>query len=118
MRAPMAAVLAMTVSVALADDIGDAHRLAISGRDSYWNCLAREYTSDSNKSLSGEDFTLRIASVCPSERQNFRVAPVDYLSLQFPDVDAGAHMTSANNAIAVAQKDVVTAFIKHKTSPK
>jgi hypothetical protein len=118
MRASIAAVLTMTASTALADDIGDAHRLAISGRDSYWNCLAREYANDGNKSLSGEDFSRRIASVCPSERQNFRVTLVDYLSLQFPDVDAGAHMSSANNAIAVAQKDVVTAFITHKTAAK
>jgi hypothetical protein len=118
MRAVIAAILAMTASTAFADDIDDAHRLAISGRDSYWNCLAREFTSESNKSLSGEDFTQRIASVCPSERQNFRVALLDYLSLQFPDVDPGAHMTSANNAIALAQKDVVTAFIRHKAAAR
>jgi hypothetical protein len=29
---------------------------------------------------------------------------------------AGAYMTTANNAIASAQKDVVTAFIKHKAA--
>jgi len=27
-------------------------------------------------------------------------------------------MTTANNAIASAQKDVVTTFIKHKAAPK
>lgn len=43
---------------------------------------------------------------------------VDYLGLQMPDADAGAHMTTANNAIAVAQKDVVTAFISHKAAAK
>jgi hypothetical protein len=118
MRAMIVAVLAMTTSVALADEVDDAHRQAVSGRDSYWNCLAREYQRDSNNSLSGQDFTSLIASACPSERQNFRVSLVDYLSQQFPNIDAGAHMTTANNAIAAAQKDVVTAFVKHKQPAK
>lgn len=118
MRIVVAAVLAMTTSVAVADDIDDAHRQAVAGRDSYWNCLAREYPRDDNKSLSGQDFTRHIASVCASERQNFRVMLVDYLSMQFPDVDAGAHMTTANNAIALAQKDIVTAFVRHKAAAK
>src|SRR6266704_5758799 len=83
-----AAAMAMTTSVAMAGELEDAHRLAISGRDSYWNCLAQEYTGDSNKSMSGEDFTRQIASVCPSERQNVRVTLVDYLSMQFPNADA------------------------------
>jgi hypothetical protein len=118
MRIIMVAVLAMTASAAMADDIEDAHRQAISGRDSYWNCLAREYQRDNNNGLSGQDFTSLIAGVCPSERQNFRVTLVEYLSMQFPSVDAGAHMTTANNAIASAQKDVVTAFIRHKAAAK
>jgi hypothetical protein len=118
MRAIVVAMVVMTASVALADDVEDAHRQAVSGRDSYWNCLAREYSRDSNNGMSGPDFTSLIASVCPSERQNFRVTLVDYLSLQFPDVDAGAHMTTANNAIASAQKNIVTAFIKHKAAAK
>jgi hypothetical protein len=46
------------------------------------------------------------------------VSLVDFLSLQFPNVDAGAHMTTANNAIAAAQKDVVKAFINHKAAAK
>jgi len=53
MRMVIVAALAMTTSVAAADDTEDAHRQAISGRDSYWNCLAREYTRDSNKAMSG-----------------------------------------------------------------
>ncbi len=118
MRMVIVAALAMTTSVAAADDTEDAHRQAISGRDSYWNCLAREYIRDSNKAMSGPDFTQHIASVCPSERQNFRVTLVDYLAMQFPGVDSGAHMTTANNAIALAQKDIVTTFVKHKTAPK
>ena len=118
MRMVIVAALAMTASVVAADDTEDAHRQAISGRDSYWNCLAREYTRDSKKAMSGPDFTQHIASVCPSERQNFRVTLVDYLTMQFPGVDSGAHMTTANNAIALAQKDIVTTFVKHKTAPK
>jgi hypothetical protein len=48
MRALIAAALAMTTSAAVADELADAHRLAISGRDTYWNCLAQEYQRDSN----------------------------------------------------------------------
>jgi hypothetical protein len=119
MRMIMAAVLAMTASasVAMADEIEDAHRQAISSRDSYWNCLAQQY-SQGNKSMSDQDFTLHIASVCPSERQSFRASLVDYLSMQFPSVDADAHMTTANKAIALAQKDIVTAFVRHKAAAK
>jgi hypothetical protein len=116
MRVLIAAIATMMVSVALADEIEDAHRLAISGRDTYWNCLAREYARESKQDLSGQDFTLQIAKACPSERQSFRVSLVDYLVLQFPDVDAGVHMTTANNAIALAQNDIVTSFIKRKAA--
>ena len=118
MRMILVATLAMTASVAMADDLDNAHRQSVSGRDSYWNCLAREDSRDNNNGLSAQDLTSLIASACPSERQNFRVTLVDFLSMQFPDVDAGAHMTTANNAIASAQKDIVTAFIKHKVTPK
>jgi hypothetical protein len=118
MRAFILAAMMMTASASFAGEIEDAHRQAVAGRDSYWNCLAREYPRDSNKSMSGAQFTSLIAGVCASERQNFRVMLVDYLSLQFPDVDAGAHMTTANNAIASAQKDVVTAFVRHQVTAK
>ena len=118
MRAIILAALTMTTSAAMADDIEDAHRQAISGRDSYWHCLAEEYSRVGNHSMSGPDFTLGIASVCASERQNFRVTLVNYLSMQFPDVDAGADMTTANDAIALAQREIVTAFIKRKAAPK
>ena len=116
MRMILTAALALTASGALADEIDDAHRLALQGRDSYWNCLAREYSRDGTKGMSAQDFTADIANVCPSERQNFRVSLVDYLSRQFPNDDAGDHMTTANKAIAMAQKDVITAFVKHKAS--
>ena len=118
MRAIMVAVLAMTTSAAIADDVEDAHRLAVAGRDSYWNCLAREYSREENKGLLGQDFASLVASVCASERQNFRVALINYLSMQSPGADAEAPLTTANNAIALAQKDIVTAFVKRRAAPK
>jgi len=114
MRALIVAMVAMMTSAAMADDIADARRQAVGGRDSYWNCLSREYTRDGNRNLSGQDFTSLVASACSSERQNFRVALVDYLSMQFSGADAADPMTTANNAIALAQKEIVTAFIGHK----
>ena len=114
----MVAALAMAASAAVADELDDAHRLAISGRDTYWTCLAQEYNEERDKPMSEQDFDRHIADVCPSERQSFRVALVDYLMLQFPNVDADRHMTSANNAIALAQKDVTTAFARHKAASK
>jgi hypothetical protein len=116
MRMILAAVLAVTASGALADEIDDAHRLAPQGRDSYWNCLAREYSSDGTKGMSAKDFTADIASVCPSERQNFRVTLIDFLSMQYPDAESGSHLSTANRAIELAQKDIITAFIKHKAA--
>lgn len=123
MRLLIAAILATTTSMAttsmaIADETQDAHRLAVSGRDSYWNCLAREYPRDSNRNMSEAEFGALIADVCRSERQNFRVALVDYLSMQFPNSDAGANMTTANNAIALAQKDILTAFVRRKAASK
>ena len=118
MRAIILALLAMTTTVALADEADDARRQAVSGRDAYWNCLAREYPRDSNRTLSEQDFGAMIEIACPSERQNFRVALVDFLGLQFPNNEAGASMTTANNAIALAQKDIVTAFVRRKAAAK
>jgi len=118
MRTMIAAILAMTTTVAIADEVDDAHRLAVSGRDSYWNCLAREYPRDGNKAMSEQDFTSLVASVCSSERQNFRVSLVDFLGLQFPNEDAGALMATANRAIELAQKDIVSAFVKRRAAAK
>jgi hypothetical protein len=117
MRILVAALLLMTVLPALADEADDARRLAVSGRDDYWNCLAREYPRDANKNMPEQAFAALIAAACASERQNFRVALVDYLSMQ-PGSDAGANMTTANNAIALAQKDIVTAFARRKAAAK
>lgn len=118
LRLIIGTTLLLAASAAMADEIDDAHRLALIGRDSYWNCLAEQYSLPGNKAMSGPDFTTHIADVCPSERQNFRASLVDFLSLQFPNVDAGEHMGTANRAIALAQKDIVTAFIKHKEASK
>lgn len=116
MRVILAAALAMLAPAAWADELDDAHRLAIQGRDSYWNCLAREYQNDGTKGMSAGDFTADIAHVCPSERQNFRVALIDYLSMQYPDAEQGAHLSTANRAIELAQRDIVTAFVRRKTN--
>lgn len=118
MRMLLAAVLLIASSTAHADEVDDAHKLAISGRDDYWNCLAREYPRDANKAMSDQEFTTLIAVVCPSERQNFRVSLVDFLSLQFPKEAADAHLSTANRAIELAQKDIVTAFVRRKSAAK
>ena len=117
MRIMLLVALALTASAARADDVQDAHRLALQGRDSYWNCLAGEYTRPEVNAMSTQDFTSNIASACPSERQNFRVTLLDYLSLQFPDNQADANLVTANRAIELAQKDVVTAFAHRKRAP-
>lgn len=95
-----------------------AQKLAMQGRDDYWHCLAREYSRDSNQGLSEQDFGRSVAGACPSERQYYRVALLDYLTTQYPDIDAGAHLATANRAVESAQKDVVTAFIKHRPPQK
>ncbi|MFB9264338.1 hypothetical protein ACFFWD_14340 [Bradyrhizobium erythrophlei] len=118
MRALLAAVLSVMSFAAIADEIDDAHKLAVTGRDAYWNCLAREYPRDSNKSMTDQEFTALIATVCPSERQNFRVSLIDFLSLQFPKDDADKHLTTANRAIELAQKDIVTAFVRRKAAAR
>jgi hypothetical protein len=118
MRMLVAAILMITSSAAMADEVDAAHKLAISGRDDYWNCLAREYPRDSNKTKSDQEFTSLIASVCASERQNFRVSLIDFLSLQFPKEEADAHLSTANRAIELAQKDIVTAFVRRKAAAK
>jgi hypothetical protein len=117
MRIAMALAFVVAASSALADEIDEAHKLALQGRDSYWNCLAREYSPDRIKTMSAQDFTADIAAACPSERQNFRVSLIGYLTTQFPDAESGAHLATANRAIELAQKDIVTAFIRHKAAP-
>ena len=118
MRTIITLALTLAASGAFADELGDAHKLALQGRDSYWNCLAREYPRDTNKAMSEQDFTSLITRVCPSERQNFRTSLVDFLTLQFPNAEAGTHLTTANRAIELAQKDIVTAFVKRRAVPK
>ena len=77
-------MVAITSTVAMADEVDDAHRLAVSGRDDYWNCLAREYPRDNNRNLSEQDFGALIAAACASERQSFRVALVDLSGAAIP----------------------------------
>lgn len=106
---------------AMADDDDDAkgvQKLAMQGRDDYWHCLAREYSRDSNQGMSEQDFGRSVAGACPSERQYYRVALLDYLTTQYPNIDAGAHLATASRAVESAQKDIVTAFVKHRPPTK
>ena len=127
MRMPMlgAALVMMTSAAmtfgAMADDDDDAkgaQKLAMQGRDDYWHCLAREYSRDSNQGLSEQDFGRSVAGACPSERQYYRVALLDYLTAQYPNIDSGAHLATANRAVESAQKDIVTAYVKHRPPQK
>jgi len=121
--AGMALVMMMT-SVAIADDddvkdsTKDAQKQAMRGRDDYWHCLAREYARDTSQGLSEQDFSRSVAGACPSERQYYRVALLDYLTMQYPGIDAGAHLATANRAVESAQKDIVTAYLKHRDPQK
>ncbi|SFO68964.1 hypothetical protein SAMN05216330_104191 [Bradyrhizobium sp. Ghvi] len=107
---------AMTCSAFAADDddTKGAQKLAMQGRDDYWHCLAREYARDRNQGLSEQDFSRSVAGACPSERQYYRVALLDYLTAQYPNIDSGAHLATANRAVESAQKDIVTAFVKDR----
>ncbi|MGL9616681.1 hypothetical protein QRQ56_01645 [Bradyrhizobium sp. U531] len=100
------------------DDAKGAQKLAQQGRDDYWHCLAREYSRDSNQGKTEQDFGRSVASACPSERQYYRVALLDYLTTQYPSIDSGAHLATANRAVESAQKDIVTAFVKHRPPAK
>ncbi|UWU90315.1 hypothetical protein [Bradyrhizobium sp. CB1015] len=100
------------------DDAKGAQKLAQQGRDDYWHCLAREYSRNSNQGLSEQDFGRSVAGACPSERQYYRVTLLDYLTTQYPDIDAGAHLATANRAVQAAQKDIVMAFVKQRPPAK
>jgi hypothetical protein len=118
MRAFIGLVVGITASAAAADEIGDAQRQAVAGRDAYWNCLAQEYSRDRHNGAPVQEFSALLADACRSERQNFRVTLVNYLAMQFPSEDAGVHVSTANNAIALAQKDIATASVKPAAAPK
>ncbi|MDN4981671.1 hypothetical protein QY049_00355 [Bradyrhizobium sp. WYCCWR 13022] len=110
---------AMTCSAKADDDNAKgAQKLAMQGRDDYWHCLAREYSRDSNQGLSEQEFGRSVAGACPSERQYYRVALLDYLTTHYPNIDSGAHLATANRAVESAQKDIVTAYLKHRPPQK
>lgn len=100
------------------DDAKGAQKLAMQSRDDYWHCLAREYSRDSNQGMSEQDFGRSVAGACPSERQYYRVALLDYLTSQYPNIESGAHLATANRAVEAAQKDILTAFVKHRPPQK
>ncbi len=97
------------------DDAKSMQKLAQQSRDDYWHCLAREYSRESNQGLSEQGFGRSVAGACPSERQHYRVALLDYLTTQYPTIDSGAHLATANRAVEAAQKDIVTAFVKRRS---
>ena len=110
---------AMTHSaIAEDDDTKGAQKLAMQGRDDYWHCLAREYSREANQGMTEQDFGRSVAGACPSERQYYRVALLDYLTTQYPNIDSGAHLATANRAVESAQKDIVTAYLKHRPPSK
>jgi len=124
-RLVLGAALVMMTSAAMThsamaddDDAKGAQKLAKQGRDDYWHCLAREYSRDSNQGLSEQEFGRSVAGACPSERQYYRVALLDYLTAQYPSIDSGAHLATANRAVESAQKDIVTAYVKHRPPVK
>jgi hypothetical protein len=108
----------ITPAMADDDDAKGAQKLAMQGRDDDWHCLAREYSRDSNQGMSEQDFGRSVAGACPSERQYYRVALLDYLTTQYPTIEGGAHLATANRAVEAAQKDIVTAFVKHRPPQK
>lgn len=114
----MGAALMLMTSAAMADDddAKDGRKLAQQGRDDYWHCLAREYGREGNKGLSAQEFGRAVAGACPSERQHYRVALLDYLTSQYPTIDADARLATANRAVEAAQKDIVTAFAKRRAA--
>lgn len=121
----LGAALVMMTSAAMTfaakaddDDAKGAQKLAMQGRDDYWHCLAREYARDSSQGMSEQDFGRSVAGACPSERQYYRVALLDYLTSQYPNIESGAHLATANRAVEAAQKDIVTAFVKHRPPQK
>jgi hypothetical protein len=116
--AAMTSSAVTTSAAADDDDAKGAQKLALQGRDDYWHCLAREYSRESNQGLSERDFGRSVAGACPSERQYYRVALLDYLTTQYPDIDAGAHLATANRAVEAAQKDIVMAFVKQRPPQK
>lgn len=120
MMTSAATISTAMISPALADDddAKGAQKLAQQGRDDYWHCLAREYSRGSNQGLSEQDFGRSVAGACPSERQYYRVALLDYLTTQYPNIDSGAHLATANRAVESAQRDIVTAFVKHRPPAK
>ena len=92
-----------------------ARQWAHSFKEQYWQCLANETERMLPRKISAQDFSLFIKGACPTEAQKFRVALVDYLAMKFPDIAANTHLSAADNAISLAQADVVKTFIELKS---
>ena len=64
------------------------------------------------------DLAHRLCGAAPWHRRGLRIYAGAMNEAIRPGADAGDHMTTANKAIALAQADIVNAFIKHKAAAK
>ena len=63
MRMVVAAVVAMIISAAMADELDDAHRLAVAGRDSYGNAWPGSIRATATRACRGR-ISLPISRAC------------------------------------------------------
>lgn len=117
MKARFAALVAilLTLPAFTQADEEKARQWAHDYKEQYWKCLANETQRMLPRNISAQDFSLFIKGACPTEAQRFRVALIDYLAMKFPDIAASTHLSSADNAISLAQADVVKTFIELKS---
>jgi hypothetical protein len=84
-------------------------------KEIYWKCLADEAVRVLPRNMSAPDFVIYIKGRCPDQRQQFRVALVDYLALRHSDVAMSDHFSAADYAISTALDDVASAYVDMKT---
>ena len=116
-RTILAAVLAMAGSAAMADELDRRAPAGGVGARFLLELPCPGISARKQQEFVGAGFHLADRQRVSFRTAEFWVALVDYLSQQFPN-DAGDHMSTANNAIAAAQKDVITAFVRHKSAAK
>jgi hypothetical protein len=85
-------------------------RLAAQQRkEAYWNCLANKAVQVLPRRMARPDFMIFIRGACPDEKTHFRTALTRHLGLEFPN--APAHLTAADDAIALAVQDAASAYV-------
>jgi hypothetical protein len=60
---------------------------------------------------SRADFVIYIRAKCPNERQQFKVAFVDYLALRHPELAMNMHFSAFEDVAKAAIDDVASAYI-------